>query len=305
MLRRISILILLLCSIGLSGQRSNPFDLIRNDEAELKQDTASTSLIDAQETLSDTVETKLEGENPFTVSHIPIRVNQYRQIEQLNINRDQERETISLSYAPLWVLAFSLVLLASILYTKKNHILTLVRSLSNDNFMRLTNYENNEGFTRVYFSGYMLFLINIILFIFLTLTQVFNLPQDGLSLWIIIGSIVFFVGKHIVVWMAAWLYELQKEASLYNFTIVTITNLLAVIFLFLNILFVFGPEVWASAIAISGSFFFIIFLISRYYKGLRIGRSYVNDYFFQFFLYFCAFEFSPWVIIYKMIKDLI
>ena len=67
----------------------------------------------------------------------------------------------------------------------------------------------------------------------------------------------------------------------------------------------FGRPEWIKSLAIVGSFFFVIALLSRYYKGLRIGQNQLNGYFFHFFLYFCAFEFAPWILIYTAVRDLI
>ena len=168
--------------------------------------------------------------------------------------------------------------------------------------MRLTQYETNGGLTIEYISGYILFLVNIILFIHLFLIKVIN--TLSIPIWqIIIGVFVFFIGKHVINRVASQIFEYEKEAKAYGFTIITIRNILSVIFLSINILMVFGPEIWARPLTIFGVGLFIIFLISRYYKGVRIARVYINDTFFQFFIYFCAFEFSPWCVVFKFIKD--
>ena len=273
------------------SQKTNPFDVYH------KEDTVPKPVI-----LDTELETsnKLEGENPFSISHIPIRKNQYKQIEQLNIQSSQEKENISIAYLPLWLLAISLCFLAYMLFVKKSHILSLLRSLSNDNFLKLTQYEQNGGRSIVYFLGYMLFLINFSLFLFLVMQSVFESgPQYNLG-YIFLAITAFFLGKHIVIGTISWVFEFQKEAQLYDFTIITIRNILAIIFLSLNILFVFGPAIWSKGLAVAGAFFFIIFLISRYYKGLKIGRKYLNSNIFHFFLYFCALELTPWIIVYKL-----
>ncbi|MBT8234337.1 MAG: DUF4271 domain-containing protein [Saprospiraceae bacterium] len=281
----------------LKGQTSNPFDVFH------KNDTVPKAVI--IEDVAPEASTKLEGENPFSISHIPIRKNQYRQIEQLHIQTDQKKENISIGYLPLWVIVLSLCFLAYILFNTKSFILNLLRSLSNDNFMRLTQYEQNGGRSIPFFLGYLLFLINFSLFLFLVINSVF-MPLESSNYWLIsLAVAVFFVGKHIAIAIVSWIFEFQKEAQLYDFTIITIRNLLAVFFLVLNILFVFGPEIWSKGLAVLGLIIFITFLMSRYYKGLRVGRKYVNSNFFHFFLYFCAFELSPWLITYKLVDGLV
>lgn len=276
-----------------NSQRTNPFNIYHVEDSVPKA-------VVIEDVTEEVTSNKLEGDNPFNISHIPIRKNQYKQIEQLTTRPGQGKENISITYGPLWILAISLCFLAYMFFVRRNHLMSLLRSLSNDNFLKMMHYEQSGGRSTVYFLGYSLFLINFALFLYLVAQNVFSAVVDKSLVFIFIGVTGFFVGKHIVIALVSWVFEFQKEAQLYNFTIITIRNLLAIIFLTINILFVFGPTIWSKALAIIGAFFFVIFLMSRYYKGIKIGRRHVNNNVFHFFLYFCAFELSPWVIVYKL-----
>jgi len=293
-------LLILISNFGY-GQENNPFDIYRSQDTIVETISAEPEV---EEEVPAEPSTKLDVENPFSISHIPIRKNQYQQIESLKTTRnDVQKENISIGYLPLWLIIFSLCLLAYMLFLKKNHIAVLLKSLMNDNFLKLTNYEENGGKSIPYVLGYLLFLLNFGLFVYLTFSKIFDARIPHILVFF--GTILlFFVGKHIVNAFFAWTYELEKETQVYDFTIITIRNLMSVIFLTFNILLVFGPDIWAKAIASVGAFIFISFLLSRYYKGLRIGRFYLNNYFFHFFLYFCAFEISPWIVVYKLVSDL-
>ena len=150
------ILLTFSCSV-LSGQQSNPYDIIRNDSIAKE--------IPVVETEPEAESTKIEGENPFSVSHIPIRKNQYEQIEQLNIRNRSAEESISISYLPLWVIAFSMCLLAFVLVRRKHHIVSLIRSVFNNNLMRLSANEENNGLSLIYLCGYTLFVVTLALFV--------------------------------------------------------------------------------------------------------------------------------------------
>ena len=283
------------------SQSNNPFDIVRSTDTNA---VVATSIIPVKEQSTQEV-TKIQGDNPFTISHIPIRKNQYKQIESLKIERnDIQKENISIGYIPLWIIIFSMCLVAYMLFLKKNHIAILLKSLMNDNFMKLTNYEENGGKKMAYILGYFLFLINFTLFLHLVTTKIFSFDQPYQVFYIFGVIVIFFLGKHVINGLFSWVYEFGKMTQVYDFTIVTVRNLMSIIFLCLNILLVFGPDIWSKGIASFGVFVFISFLISRYYKGIRIGRFYINNYFFHFFLYFCAFEISPWVVVFKIIRDL-
>ncbi len=298
-------IILVFLFIFLNGfsiaQDKNPFDIVRNQDSILTEnvDTLGNTNSDFSEA------TKIEGVNPFDVSHIPIRKNQYEEIEKLTFKKDESnKETIAISYMPLWIIILSLCILAFIVYLRKDHFVILIKSLVNDNFMRLTNYENNGGVSLIYLLGYALFLINISLFVYLILSRIFNVHWTFQFLSILGSLTLFFAGKHVINGIFARIFFVQKENDIYNFTIISIYNILAAIMVSINILIVFGPSIWLKSLIVTGLFVFTIFLMARYYKGLKIGRNYVSHHFVHFFLYFCAFEFSPWVIIYKLVKDL-
>lgn len=298
------LIVFVIHSYGSYGQASNPFDIIRST-----QDTVVTKRVTIEET-----GTKLSGDNPFTVSHIPIRKNQLQEIEKLTMTNKVAEEDISLFSLPLWILMGSLCLLAFVLFNKKDHLTILIRSLASENFMRMTNYEEKGGFSLIYMLGYGLYIFNFSLFIFLILTRLFKIRENSdhalFSDWrffgtILLASCAFFLGKHLVNTFFSWVFHLSKESKLYDFTIISIYNLLGICFLLLNILILFGPSAWLKGLAIIGVLLFIIFLLSRHYKGVRIGVHQLNNYFFHFFLYFCAFEISPWVVVYTFIKDFI
>lgn len=299
MLRPSLLFVLFFClCMQLSGQKDNPFDIKRSDSTELIEEPVTLDPLPVEET-------KIDDENPFTVSHIPIRKNQYEQIEKLTINQGKAEESISITHLPLWIVVFSLCVLAFMIVRNKNHVYNLVRTIFNTNLLRQKAFEEQGGLSLMYMLGYMLFLSNLTLFLYMSLTRIFaesmGMGYFKLLLWVCL----FFLGKHLVLYFFSRLYDFEKEASVYSFTISTIYNLLAIVFLTLNVIVLFGPDSWTRFIFVIGVLCFIIFLLSRYYKGLTLARKYLSEHVFHFFLYFCAFEFSPWLIVYTLFRDFI
>ena len=189
MIRFLGIVLLMVFSAQLYSQNNNPFDLTGRDSL------IQTPEIEVEDSVSLKDEIKIEGENPFTVSHIPIRKNQYEQIEQLTIQDRGAQESISISYLPLWIVVLSLCLLAFVLIKKKNHIYTLLRGIFNNNLLRLTAYEENAGLSVVYLSGYILFIVNIALFIYLVSEKALEILFGIQLLLDPAGVSRFFLGK--------------------------------------------------------------------------------------------------------------
>ena len=282
----------------LSGQQGNPFDIARID---VEQPTKASTELD---NTSKQELTKLDTDNPFEISHIPIRKNQFDEIKKLNSSDENKQENIELSYIPLWLIVLSMCLLAVIFIMRRDHLMYIFRSINNSNFMRSFGYTENYGLNKIYTLGYLIFLINCSLFIYLVVSGLYKLDRINVLAYIMGFSIIFFVGKHIFNSLLGWTFIKTKEAQLYNFCISTFNNLNGIIFLILNILIVFGNDTWLKPLALFGVAFFIIALLSRHYKGLLIIYKYFNSHFFHFFLYFCAFEISPWLIVYAYVKKL-
>jgi len=299
MIRIILILNICFCSSHtIFSQENNPFSIYHGEDT-----VAVTDIVPISPAIAEDI--KLQGDNPFSLSHIPIRKNQYEKIESLKaIQSDNVKETISISNLPLWVASFSLCLLAYMLYYKRSHVNVILRSLLNDNYMRMTSYDENSGRSVPYLIGYIIFIINVSLFIYMLLQNVFDVNSNYLLVKTLGVLSLFFIGKHLVGAFFAYIYNYNKESENYHFLIITMRNLLGIIFLVLNIIFVFGSHGWYKVIGMIGLIIFLIFLLSRYYKGIKIARTYINSHFFQFFIYFCAFELAPWVIVYKMVNDL-
>jgi len=283
-----------LISGSLLAQTKNPFSIARSG--------SDTVVVEEKTALTEEESTKIEGENPFDVSHIPIRKNQYKEIERLAISNKSVEENISLGYLPLWVIITSMCLLVFVLFSKRDHLSILIRSITNNNFMKMTNYGENGGRNLPYILGYLIFLANIALFAYLYITKQFDYNPSYFYFLLLGGSVVLFLGKHLVNLVFSWIFHLDKELGLYDFTIISFYNLLGLFFLVLNIFIVFGRSSWLKPLVVIGVLIFIIFLLSRYYKGLRIGQGQLNRHFIHFFIYFCAFEFSPWVIVYSVVK---
>jgi hypothetical protein len=278
------------------AQDKNPFDVFRTD-------SDIDSIVVSE--MADTIDvTKIEGANPFDISHLPIRKNQYKEIEQLTLRNNVVKETISIAYKPLWSLICSLCILAFIIFRDKDHVVSLIKSLFNENYLRLMNYESNGGKNAIYFLGYVLFLSNVTLFVYLILTNLYNIDISNLYYKLLAAAILFFVGKHIVLKIISWILNTTKERELYDFKLISDYNVLALFFLSLNILVIFGPEIWLKTLSIIAFICFFMFLLQRYYRGIRIAKYYLGRYFFHFFIYFCAFEFTPWLVVIKLVKNL-
>lgn len=289
--------IFLIACVEVNAQQTNPFDLKRSDSIDIEE-----PVVEEQE--DPLQEIKIDADNPFTVSHIPIRKNQYEQIEKLTINKHQAEESISIVHLPLWIVIISLCLLAFMILRQKSHVYNLLRNMLNQNLMRQKAYDERGGLSMVYAVGYLIFLLNVALFLYMINGKLFEAQTTGF-LYILLAVSLFFIGKHIVLSIVSALYEFDKEAKVYSFTIATIYNILALVFLSINTIILFGPDSWIRFLAILTFIVFVIFLFSRYYKGLYVARKYLSQYFFHFLLYFCAFEFSPWLIVYGLVRDFI
>lgn len=291
--------LLCLCLFVLHSEaQENPFDIVRSNS-----DSTAIAPVDIRQ--DDDVQTKIEGDNPFSVTHIPIRQNQEQEIAQLKTIPSQADKSIDINYLPLWLGILSLILLALQLIVRRDHILLVIRTIFNNNLMRLTAYENNNGWSTAYLLGYLLFLLNLALLLFYNLQPQMAGTTVGIYFALLGAVALFFLGKHLLLSLFALLFEFTKHSAVYSFTILSFYNLMAVILVCLNLILVFGPASWVRIFTVIAVVIFIIITLSRHYKGIVIARKYVDQHFFHFFLYFCAFEISPWIVLYSLSRGFI
>jgi hypothetical protein len=294
---------------GIYAQNTNPFEIrSRLDSvAALPVDQTNESLND---TLVSNDETSLnlndslsqESVNPFEVDHLPLRKSKLdsekaKAVANQNNSPDKEQSNNFL----FWILLLAAALLAIVINLNVTFIKLVFRSLINMNLFKLFHREEGNGFSPSYLFLYFVFFINAATIVFLWLKQ--DNVSLNFSFWlkILAGITVFYLVKHMLISIIGNIFNITKTTGLYNFSIATYHIFAGIVLLPLNFAIAFVNPGISSFLLILASIFIAVILILKSGRGLFISLEYWNDRFFQFFMYLCAFEILPVLILVKFL----
>jgi hypothetical protein len=301
------------------AQTSNPFDIVDR----VKQVQIDTAVVKDGTILKDTVQklnipnTKSSTwnsdsvefyQNPFEVSHVPIRKEKVKR-ENLAVAKKATadgniKEELS-SMMKFLIVMFSLALLAIVLTSKTDFFSKITRSISNENMLKLAMREENSGLTLQYVFMYIVFILNLSLFIYMCVShfewsKITGMKLFGVSTMITIG---LYVIRHLGLYSLGMVFPLSKATSLYSFTVLIFNIFIGIILIPSNIILSFAPkQIFLPTVYVSLGII-IILLVLRWFRGFFISLKYITDNLFLFFLYLCSVEIAPLLILWKAISN--
>lgn len=292
------------------GQNStNPFDVRtdRIEEVTKAQDTVrGNEIVPARlpTTIAKTpVKPSRSFDNPFEVSHIPLRKSQVEKSRSNKTQKINASKTTENYYLPMIVILISCIILGFVLSRDRNILSGLYRSLNNKNFSATFSREKASGLKLGMVLIYLLFFFNAGLFVFLSVKH--YRPQQALSYLTIVGILgVIYLGRHFIMNVFLWLFPVKEVIKPYNFTIQVANSLIGLILIPLNLLLAYGPKLMGQSLIYGGLFVILLVLCFRFLTGFTLSNKYRRESLFHFFLYFCSFEMIPLIIGYVSLVNL-
>lgn len=122
-----------------------------------------------------------------------------------------------------------------------------------------------------------------------------------LCLYCCIGLLVIYLGKFIALKIFGWMFNMRQAADSYIFIVFIINKMIGVFLLPFLVLLAFSKEpIQSVAVTLSWCGLVLLFLY-RFILGFGAVRNEVRFNLFHFFLYICAFEVAPLLLIYKLL----
>lgn len=116
---------------------------------------------------------------------------------------------------------------------------------------------------------------------------------------------VVYIAKYFLLKFAGWIFGVSGASDTYIF-IVFLVNKMAGIFLLPVLIILAFPHPDFQSLAITLSFIMLVFLFFyRFFISYRPVRSEIKINRFHFFIYLCAFEVAPLLLIYKVLLNLV
>ncbi|MBK8632548.1 MAG: DUF4271 domain-containing protein [Saprospiraceae bacterium] len=302
-------LVFLICLISLIVSGQNPFEVkgrvVASTQDSLARSTneivvPNADSIAATQSSLDARYDKLKENNPFEVSHIPLKRKTTPSIGQIPLDI---KPKVSSNFI-FWLMLFTLPLLALVLASKRDLLSKLTRSLFNENVLKLTKRQDGSGLSLHFVLMYIVFFINASVFIYLVLRHYYNLATVQIWFYVLVGVTSVYIVRHLTLRIFGWLFPLEKESALYSFTIMFINLLTGLLLIPINLLMAFGPESFFQPAFIVGLIIIGILLLIRYIRGFLISANFILSDIFLFFVYLCTLEIAPLLLGYRLIANL-
>lgn len=178
------------------------------------------------------------------------------------------------------------------------------RAFQNDNMLSQLQREREGGGGLPYYLFYALFMVNAGLFLYL-ISRYFGFPVHPNS-WVALGYcaaavVALFLGKHLLLGILSYIFPIDKEVRLYNFTIIIFSIMLGVFFMAANMLIAYSPEHFTKYIIYVSFAFIAALYLFRALRGLFIGNRFLAFNKFHFLLYICTVEIAPVLVLARLI----
>jgi hypothetical protein len=147
----------------------------------------------------------------------------------------------------------------------------------------------------------ILLLMGYAVFIFQAGIFIFNAMRffgyDGpfrVTIWIpMVFVLMVYIIRHSVIRYLRWLFNNQKEMTLFSFDISIFNTMVGLILLPINILILFGPESMFKPLIIIGIVVIVAAYLMRQMRWIFTARALIANSLFLFFIYLCAVEILP------------
>ncbi len=237
--------------------------------------------------------------NPFEVNHVPLlpsinKNRQNREVQRLNRSR-----FISQTYI-MWILLVCVIVFALITAQHRQYVRELFSSLLNNNAFNNLRRKSG-GITNIYgILLYLNFTVSLTIFIILSVSST-ELYVFG---YLLLSIVLVYIIKHMCLAISAYILPQDDLIKRYSFSIGSIHLVLGIVLLPLNILMYFDSSTGLGMWSWIGTVIIVLSLVLRLLKGLFFSSKVVASYPFQFFIYLCAFEIMPWLVIFRLLNNI-
>ena len=110
-----------------------------------------------------------------------------------------------------------------------------------------------------------------------------------------------YVGKFIVLKLAGWIFNINSATSTYIFIVFLVNKMIGIFLLPVVVLMSFSNQTLLTVLVPVSYLMLILFLCYRFLNAFRPIRAEIKVNRFHFFLYLCAFEIAPLLLICKVL----
>jgi hypothetical protein len=212
---------------------------------------------------------------------------------------------------PDWIFPLIVLIIAAFAWLRafyNKYFIQIVTAFFNNNLANQIVRDENILVQRA--SILLNLVFNLVTALFLYFVSVhFNWSMGGMSFglnrYIFFALVVSaaYALKFLVLKICGYLFRIDKEMATYIFNIFLINNVVGTLLIPMVLLFAFSTMVSASTLIIVSVFFILGGLLYRIFRGISAGFSSPAFSLYYLFLYLCALEIAPLIVLIKILNQ--
>jgi len=207
----------------------------------------------------------------------------------------------------IYLMAGVLLVLSVVRLSYQKYFSDLFRAFLNPTLSQrqLKDQLSQSPFPNMLLNIFFAIVLGLYFYLVLYRQQVFPQAEP----WLLIPGLVVLVAvvygfKYVMLRFCGWLFGNSELADAYIFILYLINKILGVLLVpFLVIIAFCSPEIARTFLYIS-LFFIVLLIIYRYIRSYSLVRQYLSFSKLHFFLYLCAFEVAPVLILTKVLQNI-
>lgn len=128
-----------------------------------------------------------------------------------------------------------------------------------------------------------------------------NLQPVILLALLIVGVILIYAGKYLVIRLSGWAFRVEHVTEQYLFNVFLVNKIIAIALLPFIVLLAFGDPQWLNTVLMLSFLIVGLLLVNRYIRSWQIFGSFFQYSKFHFFTYLCASELLPLAVLMKLL----
>jgi len=117
--------------------------------------------------------------------------------------------------------------------------------------------------------------------------------------------VLIYSGKLIIMKCVGWIFNISKATATYIFIVFLVNKMLGIFLLPFLVLIVFEPPMAQQVFVTLSLISIVLLFFYRFIFSFRPLQNEIRWSLFQFFIYLCAFELAPLILIYKVLIALV
>ena len=281
--------IILFCLLAnlIVGQNKNPFDIIVSDESE-----SISAQIDSKEQID------VKDDNPFNIDYTIGSTISHEAKARVSTTTKQT-ETNRYTPLTLTITILSLILMTLGINSNRSRFNNFFKSLINTNQLKGL-MRSDKGMLNIQdFVLYLVFALNMSLLVYMLYKNYYSFETNFSWSYLLIIVIGVYLFRHIVQQLISAIFTFPKESILHGYSLMVHNVCIGVLLLPVLLGLQFGPASFYTFFFIVGVGIVGLIYILRQGKGLLIAFGIRGFNLMYFFIYLCAVEMAPVLILLK------